>query len=304
VSYSPNADGPDVSHWQHVTNVAAVPSFGLASCKLAEGRSYMDPTAPMWIDLFRSKGVRNLGVYFWIRADSTVEQQVVNLINRLRQVGLDVEGQLVPGVMIQLDWERTPGVRDVTVAEVELFCYLVHVRYGDRLIVYGSDWLPGFVAWRAKNPTFPLWYANYNLGTLPTGGYAECIKYGATVWQYTSKFKGGGIASGTPGKPLTDTGYDMNHVFDWATLDRLCLNHTPSPPVLTVPIWVASTGGTMLRFVGDKANDDGTRWVSNGQVRTATTLAHANYLIRSKQVTNLLDTADMLDADELPPLAG
>lgn len=306
---SPRADGPDVSHYQTVIAESAIPAFQLASCKLGEGRSYFDPTAPSWIALFRRNGVRNLGVYYWVRSDSLIESQFFNMVARLRQCGLDHNGVLEPGVFLQLDWETTPNIAPLTVAQVEEFVTLTQRRYGDRMIVYSSDWVPGFTTWRARNPETPLWYANYNQSTAPTGGRAECAKYRASVWQWTSTYKCPGIAGGI----------DMNEVCagGWEVLDHLCNLDVEQPqpdadPVLVqISAALAATGGDMqLRIIADARNKTAPeRWITNGLVRVAGTEHSIDWLVRTMQVVpgQTIRNPEFIDPLELagiPVVAG
>lgn len=296
----PRADGPDVSHYQHVTDPASVPPYRLFSCKLTEGATYKDPTAPGWVALMERLGVRHRGLYHWLRSDSSVEAQVLNAVNRLAELGLVANGRLRPGYMIQVDWERTlkngVPIPDPAVPFVEAFCTLLARRFGDRQIMYVSDWVTGFSTWRTRNPDFPLWYANYNLGTSPTGGPAEVVRYRADVWQWTSKFKGGGIASGRPGQPSTDTGYDMNEVRNWAVLDRVCdlatgvdVPHVerPAPPsqIITAALAATAGGDMRLRIIADGSNRAAPeRWLTNGLVRVRPTEHSLAWLERTGQI--------------------
>lgn len=313
----PNADGPDVSHWQRVISETAIPSFRLASCKVGEGRSYFDPTAPAWVARFRRNGVRNLGVYFWIRPDSTIDEQFANFVAGIRRLDLEHNGRLDPGVMLQLDWEITLDskgnpLRPMNVDEIERFVYLAQVRYGDRVIVYGSDWVPGFTTWRSRHPHVPVWYANYNLGDKPTSGHPEAVRYRAAIWQWTSSYKCPGIAGGI----------DMNHVLDWPVVDRLCglsaAPPKPTPPTVppatstTTALAAAATAGdtTMPQVVADKSNPAAPeRWVTNGVVRVAGNEHTIDWLTRTGKLTpnsdgtpNTIRTPELLTPAELAGL--
>lgn len=209
---APLAHGPDLSRYQTL-NGPRPPEWVLVSMKATEGRNYVDPTfAAKWR---WAEGVRYRGAYHWLRSDSPISAQAANLVRRITEVG-----GLRVGDFVQTDWETTNGIANVTPAAVDEFNDRLNNAFGrECVITYCSDWVPGFIEWRRKNPTAPLWYANYNTGTTTSGGWAECAKWGADVWQWTSRYQ----------HPAVDGGFDMNHIFDFATLERLC-GHTITPP--------------------------------------------------------------------------
>lgn len=219
---TPNVDGLDLSHWNVVVDEDAIPRYRLMSCKATEGRTAVSSKFGYFWDLFKRHDARYRGAYHWVRSDSPMAAQVDHLARTLDKVG-----GLKVGDFVQLDWETTPGIANMTVDQIEEWMSLATSRWGDRIIVYGSDWVPNFLAWRKANPTVPIWYANYNTGDLATGGWAECKKYGATVWQWTSTYKAPGFLW-NPTNP--DDGVDANHIFESATLDRLTLQPTIPPP--------------------------------------------------------------------------
>jgi hypothetical protein len=197
----------------------------------------------------REQAFRYRGAYHWLRSDSSIAVQAANLCARI-----DALGGLQPGEFVQADWEVTPNIPLVTSNQVAEWCDRVEQHYGrECVIVYSSDWLPDstldtdsraeFAEWRDENPDYPLWFANYNTGSRPTGGWAECDRYGADVWQWTSTHKHPSIISPRrvvdleTGKTVTvDGGFDMNHIFNPAVLDRLCaLSTTPQPIPPIVP---------------------------------------------------------------------
>lgn len=205
---TPNSDGPDISHHNPVADWDAIPQYRLFSTKATEGRTFCSPTFDENWKQMRRRGFEFRGCYHWIRSDSSMKDQVDNLRRQLaRHAGLQ------PGEFIQLDWETTPNIAPVSVDQVEEWLRLAEKYWpGGRVIVYGSDWVPGFVVWRRRNPTVPVWYANYNTSLKSTGGWVESKKYDAAVWQWTSSAPIPGIADPT---------CDMNHVFDWSTLERV-----------------------------------------------------------------------------------
>jgi GH25 family lysozyme M1 (1,4-beta-N-acetylmuramidase) len=223
---TPASDGIDISHHQGKIDWAKVPAYRLGTTKLTDGVSYPADKLAVhvgYVEAMRAHGFRWLGAYHWLRGNTSAKAQadyfVQVLTNRL--------GGLQHGELVQLDWETTPNIADPTVAQVEEWCDRVEQVIGRAcVIVYSSDWVPGFHAWRDRNPTFPYWHANYNLGSTPNGGQAECVKYDAAVWQWTSKASVPGIVGGV----------DMNAVLEPAVLDRLTgraqtsPGDTPPPP--------------------------------------------------------------------------
>lgn len=218
----PNADGPDLSHWNAYTGQPFDPAWRVWSLKCSEGARAGDATfAIRWAGL-RERGVEFRGAYHWIRSDSAVAAQADNLCRRL--------GELLPGEFVQCDWETTPGIPLVGAREVAEWCDRVEQHYGRRcVIVYSSDWIGAeFANWRNDHPAAPLWYANYNTSDRPTGGWAECARWAADVWQWTSSYRHPSIAAG----------FDMNHVFDWSTLATLTAQTAhpqPTPPPIVTP---------------------------------------------------------------------
>lgn len=176
-----------------------------------------------------AEGVRWRGAFHWLRSDSSIASQAANFLQRVRN-----NGGLKVGDLLQTDWEVTPGIPLVTSDQVIEFNDRIRQAVGrDCVITYSSDWLPDstldvdsrreFEEWRQARPHDPLWYANYNTSSSPDGGWAECAKYGADVWQWTSKFVHPSIAGG----------FDMNHVFRPEVLDRLTGRADPiTPPPL------------------------------------------------------------------------
>lgn len=278
---TPNVDGLDLSHWNVVVDEDAIPHYPLMSCKATEGRTAVSPKFAYFWDLFRRNDTRYRGAYHWVRSDSTMQQQVDHLARTI-----DRQGGLRVGDFVQLDWETTAGIPNMTVAQIEEWVDLARARWGDRVIVYGSDWVPNFLAWRKANPTIPVWYANYNTGSAATGGWAESAKYKATVWQWTSTFKAPGFLW-NPTNP--DDGVDANHVLDWAMLDRLCLlepNPEPVPEPTPIPepepIPVEEDMRAILYTV--KAPDGATGWFyvsPEGIVRTLEAVAEEKHWLEA-----------------------
>jgi hypothetical protein len=147
--------------------------------------------------------------------------------------------------MWQTDWEPTPGIPLVTSDQVTEFNDRIEQAVGrECVITYSSDWLPDssldldsraeFMEWRDANPDAPLWYANYDSGSRPTGGPAECAKYRADVWQWTDRFT----------HPSVVAPFDMNMVLRPGTLDRICGLVTKETPMTT--LYPSGYGKTMV----------------------------------------------------------
>lgn len=226
---TPDSDGIDISHWNKITDWDAIPDFPLWCMKATEGKSFRSPVFDERWPKAREKAKYN-GAYHWLRSDSSVLVQ----FNNFRKA-INDHGGLKQGDFVMLDWETTPGIKDVTVAYVEQWIKLVEKEWPGRHIVYCSDWVPGFDSWREKNPTYPLWYANYNTGPSSRGGAAETDEYGADVWQWTS----------TALVPGFQSGIDMNDVLNWDTLDKIGGYDTPveAEPDLPPPAPVSSKWG-------------------------------------------------------------
>jgi hypothetical protein len=213
----PRIDGVDYhAGYNPVTDRQAVPPLRLLSVKASEGVYY----APDWfvteITWMRGLGTEVCGAYHWIRPDN-IPRQVDNFLRQLDRVG-----GIAPGIVVQLDWEFTAGLRWVAVDEVDEWIAGVEAEVGpNRVIVYASDWVQGFPEWRKANPGREVWYANYNLSDKPTGGAAECAQYDAIVWQWTSRAAVPGFGSLV----------DANEVLSWDRLRTVAgLDIAPPPP--------------------------------------------------------------------------
>jgi len=230
----PDRDGIDISHWNRITDWESVEPFKLWCMKATEGRGFRSPVFDeRWPAVRDRDEVLYSGAYHWIRSDSEMHLQVANL-----KRAIDDHGGLHVGEFIMLDWETTPGIKNVTVAEVEKWLELAEAEWPGRIIVYASDWVPGFKTWRKNHPDYPLWYANYRLVDDFRGGRAETDEYGADVWQWTSTEAVNGFAAGI----------DVNDVLGqegWDTLHRISGYEedvpAPSPPEPPSgePVWPA-----------------------------------------------------------------
>jgi GH25 family lysozyme M1 (1,4-beta-N-acetylmuramidase) len=220
---TPDSDGPDISHWNPIADWNDIPEFDLWCMKATEGKSFRSPVFNTNWAKCRELKVMYLGAYHWIRSDSTMTQQVANL-----KRAIDDHDGLRDGEFVMLDWETTPGIPNVTVAQVEEWIKIAEEHWAGKIIVYASDWVPGFKTWRKKNPDYPLWYANYRLVDDARGGKAETDLYGADVWQWTSSAKVSGFSDDT---------IDMNDVLDWSWFETLRPSEEPAvePPVTVKP---------------------------------------------------------------------
>lgn len=234
---TPNADGPDISHYQTLTGKPIDPRWTLCSHKATEGRAAFDKKFAARWGWMRQQRFRYRGAYHWLRSDSTMAAQADNLVAVVKRAG-----GLQRGEFIQADWETTEGIAPVGAGQVIEWCDRVEQAFGrECVIVYTSDWVPWFTQWRERQPKRPLWYANYS-----ASGWAECEAWHADVWQWTSAYRHPSIV--TPGDL---PGFDMNHVFDFATLDRLTdQTVVTNPEVLPVEYFVRFKGYTNVFHVG------------------------------------------------------
>jgi hypothetical protein len=173
---APRLDGLDIHPtYQPVTNWDAIPQFDLMAVKATEGANTHTRGSKDYFLQFRRRNFLFRGVYHWIRSDSSIPAQVANL-----QRWWDSIGGMRKGEFIQLDWETTPNIRNMTVQEIELWIALAEKIWPGRICVYGADWVPGFKEWRARNPNYPVWYPQYNPNA------QKPFIYNACIWQYTS----------------------------------------------------------------------------------------------------------------------
>jgi len=262
---TPRNDGTDTSHWNTLTNSKLAFAYPLGSLKATEGKFYKDYTFPARWRIMREQGVKYRGAYHWVRPDFSIADQAANFIKTI-----EANGGLLKGEFVQIDWEVTlkngVALPVPTSRQIAEFQDRLLQRFGrPSVIVYSSDWLPDstldadsrreFIEWREENPDFPLWYANYNIGTGSQGGWIETTKYGADVWQWSS----------TRIVPGWAAGVDVNHVFSWKTLDIITNQLIIPQPALIDPV-VGATGVRMLYCYIDP---NGTVWVGNGLARRA-----------------------------------
>lgn len=280
---APTADGPDIAHYQVLTGKPFDPTWRLFSHKCSEGAHSGDSTFPRRWRIMREADFRWRFAYHWLRTDSSIRDQAANVCARL-----DAEDGLLPGEAVQVDWETTPNIAVPTSLQCAELCDRINQHFGGlRSIVYSSDWLPDspldadrrgeFYEWREENPTYPYWHANYNTGTTPTGGWAECDRYDAAIWQYSSAYKHPSIVSGRYVNGIlvvspNGGGFDINHVFKPDVLDSVTQRTavptptpTPTPQQPIAPV-TGSSGEKMLYCYID---DNGTVWIGNGIARRA-----------------------------------
>lgn len=192
-----DARNPDTSHWQTLTGQRLTPAT-FALHKASQGRSYKDPTLAKFLTAYRAAGFKWVGAYHYITTTAPVPDQFANYCAAITAPG-------VPAVDFHvIDWERDEAKSIATVEDVEAFCWLLAGKFGgQRVAVYSSDWVTGFARWRSRNPGVALFYANYNTrNDVAYGGWQECARYDATVWQWTS--------TGTD--PAFTGGIDLNAV--------------------------------------------------------------------------------------------
>ena len=220
---TPRADGGDWSHWR-VPIGPFDPAWTLGSTKATGGNKtinnvmYVDPTFHQIMNWMSPAKYR--GAFHWLVSNTTVKDQADHFIAEMRRyTGTQ---HLPAGLFVQLDWETTPNITVPTSDMAIEWADRVEQEYNrECVITYSSDWLPDstldadsraeFDEWRNVMPDAPLWFANYRTGDGPNDGWAECAKYGASLWQWTSTYS----------HPSFTAGIDMNYVFNYGTLDRI-----------------------------------------------------------------------------------
>lgn len=201
---APRLDGLDIHpKYQPVTDWDAIPQFPLMMVKGSEGRAGAYPGSVDYFKQFRRRGFRYRGAYHWIRSDSSMEAQVQS-----HKKFWDALGGMQVGEFIQLDWETTPNIANVTVGNIEEWLFHAERIWPGRICVYGADWVPGFKEWRAKYPQYPVWYPQYNPNA------QKPVIYNACIWQYTSTLPHvDGINR--------DGHIDGNMILQWAVVERI-----------------------------------------------------------------------------------
>lgn len=228
---TPNANGPDISHWNTITGVPRDSFWTLFSHKVSEGGVSGDPMFRARWSWAQQEGFRYRGAYHWLRTDSSMKAQADNFVRRVAGVEFGARGDIA-----QLDYETTPNIAVPTSTQAAEWADRINQTIGRQIVItYLGTWLPDSpldpdttpeaVEWRQENPTAPLWLAYYN--TALAGGWKAASDWRADVWQWTSNYRHPSIV--TPKADGTFRGFDMNHVFDFATLDHLA-NLTPPPP--------------------------------------------------------------------------
>jgi hypothetical protein len=242
---TPSAHGPDTSHYQTYTGEPLEPAWLVHSLKCSEGGKAGDGGDPKgdrfaqrWA-LLEQLGIRYPGAYHVLLGNVPVALQAENFCRRVDAVGGIGHG------FAQCDWENWKSGLASSDQVIE-WCDLVDAHYGRPCTIvycgayigdsqYDTDLIPEFAEWRAARPDAPWWLANYVTATTnPRNGWGLSERFRAAVWQWTSTYRHPSIVTSS-----TSPGFDMNHVFDWATLDRLCGyvagdvdQPTPTPPVL------------------------------------------------------------------------
>lgn len=270
----PSIDGLDIhGAYQPVTSWQQIPDYALMSVKATEGGSFIQPNAAAYWSQFRARPFKYRGLYIWLRPDATAKAHFDNIKRFVVS-----QGGLHQGEFLQTDWERTGSLPMPTLAQVLEFNDRCQQEWPGRLIVYVSDWVTNFHQWLATQPVEPLWYANYNIDKDNyNGGWQECARYGADIWQVTSTLHVPGIGNG-------NVSCDGNHVFNWKALDRIAGYRVLDPPapievdppvVVTPPVAPAGSvteqelqimAGSWT-VVGVKESQDGKRFLWNGFVK-------------------------------------
>lgn len=148
-----------------------------------------------------------------IVSSSTIRQQI-------EMYARHIEPHWRDGAFTQLDvepWEQYP--RPVNCDEIcEAAAVHDELLGPDRCTVYiNPNQMPGtFHEWHQLNAgRRPLWLPNYS-----ANGANEAQRWGATLHQYTDKYKAPGFSGGI----------DANKVLDRSALDQVCNLNQPTPP--------------------------------------------------------------------------
>lgn len=236
----PESLGPDCHPtYQAVSAWGAIPSYELFMCKLTQGDHEINGAVTYASNAWAYRGLkwRYFGMYHWLEHDTPIDAQLKAFQAAILKVMKleSVQWGLPRSVMWMLDWERTENHPDPTYAMAEQFIAGMERWVMARGIVYAADWLPDFVQWRTRNPTYPLWYANYNLDPHnPRGGIAKCLLYRADMWQWSNH-----VPQPIGFKNIGDS-MDMNCALNFDTLNHITWwdkpdIQPPTPPDVQPP---------------------------------------------------------------------
>lgn len=229
---TPESLGPDCHPtYQAVNAWGALPNYELFMCKLTQGDHEINGAVVYASNAYALLGLkwRYFGMYHWLEHDVPIDVQLkafqFAILKVLKQLGTTLAVAFPQGVIWMLDWERTENHPDPTCIMAEQFIAGMEAWVKERGINYAADWLPDFVAWRVRNPDYPLWYANYNLSrTDPRGAIAKCALYRATMSQWSNH------AAQPIGFRNVGNAMDMNACLNFDTLNRIAGIPHPIPP--------------------------------------------------------------------------
>ncbi len=237
--------GHDLSHWNVSGNLVEVPQHLVMMTKATHGGGYVDPTFLTRFAWFRQRKFKYRGLYHFFSTDASLAANMANLHRGVRDIGGLQRGEFIAG-----DWETENNKSLVPSWWIEQAYEELMATYGDRNIIYSSDWLPDstldadsraeFIQWRQANPNVPLWYANSNLSSSQYGGAAECAKFHADAWQFGTQMSPGFLS------PI-----DVNMILNFETFDRITdqQEETPMKVRLIRPVDAGATPDTMDRIV-------------------------------------------------------
>lgn len=225
---TPDIDALDLYHGNQILDATLLPPLLTVLLKATEGARYTDPTFDTRVAEFRAAGVPRIGGYHWIRSDSPALAQWTNYLQALYRSGLtDRWGVMTRGGYIVLDWERTytsptTAIPDCPLSMVEEWLNYATRAFPGRVCVYGAEWVPGFLAWRAAHPEIPVWYPCYRLDLGPI----LARKYSVMMLQFSSRAQFPHAIVGN---------VDASICYDLAQLDRLAGTTPASPPSFPPP---------------------------------------------------------------------
>lgn len=193
------ADFADVSHYEDNIDWDKYASSGrkAAICKTTESTDWTDPKFREYRDAI-GKHDLYCGLYHFAGAS-----QAHHIDDPLKEANFfcDTIGPLGPKEFPVLDFEMTYKLTPKQQVDwVGKWCVQVEKRTGKVPWVYTGSGLLG--NWDASSLTrYPLWVANYNLGSDPKNAPPSGSWPKLSAWQYTEK------ARQIPGMPTVDDSY-------------------------------------------------------------------------------------------------
>lgn len=204
--------GIDVSSYQAGIDLTAMPSVDFVIVKASEGRGYRNPQLAVQVASAQAAG-KAWGLYHFVSAGNTVEQEVANYLAAVAQYR-----DFVP----VLDFEPADRSRTDWAAQ---WLDQVEAALGVRPWLY-CDSSTASREWAGVKGRTPLWVARYparpstTLGTLPDDGWSP-PGWDVVAWQYTAD----GRVPGWGGL------LDLNVFYgDHARWQSYCVRRVAAPP--------------------------------------------------------------------------